>query len=201
MGLCVVSIASLHAMAAPPSMTTIGQLYREENGGDDPDRIQDVGYPVVAKGIPRDFPLPASSRHLVASTVFPKASVTGTMEIAETFYTEVLPLKGWHIYRRIKVPDKGYGGGFSIVACQVSQCVTLNALSNDHDDADTSDDEDENDRDENDPAAQKKAIALGQDRIKRGNSSVRKGPPTIHFSFYKKEGADPAIFQKRRGEK
>ncbi|PKO43676.1 MAG: hypothetical protein CVU30_06555 [Betaproteobacteria bacterium HGW-Betaproteobacteria-3] len=201
LGLCALSIASLHVMAAPPAMKTIGQLYREENNGEDPDRMMNGGIwgRVIAmdKGIPRDFPVPASSRDLKASGVMPIASVTGTMALAEDFYTEILPLKGWHIYRRIKVPSQVHGGVFSIVACQVSQCVTLNANPNDHGDADASDDEDdssddEDDLDENDKAAHKEAIALDKGR---------RDPPTISFNFYKKEGADPSIFQKRRGEK
>lgn len=195
-GLCALSLASLHVMAAPPAMKTIGQLYREENNGEDPDRMMNGGIwgRVIAmdKGIPRDFPVPASSRDLKASGVMPKASVTGTMALAEAFYTEILPLKGWHIYRRIKIPSKGYGGVFSLVACQVSQCVTLNALPNDRPPTDPSDDEDADYLDEDDKAAHKEAIAL---------EKGRRDPPTISFSFYKKEGADPSIFQKRRGEK
>ncbi len=95
LGLCALSVVTLNVMATPPSMKTIGQLYREENGGDDPDRMMNGGIwgRVIAmdKGIPRDFPVPASSRDLKVSGVIPNASVTGTMALAEAFYTEILP--------------------------------------------------------------------------------------------------------------
>lgn len=194
-GLFALSVVSLHVMAAPPSMKTVGQLYREENAGEDPDRMMNGGIwgRVIAmhKGIPRDFPLPASSRNLAVSGVMPKSSVTGTMEIAEAFYSEVLPLQGWHIYRRIKIQ----GSAFSLVACKVSQCVTLNAFhqgagAGASDESDELDKSDESDADDEADDARGKAISSdeGQD-------------PTIGFVFYKKEDAPPSTFQKGSGKK
>lgn len=107
------------AFAGAPPAITLAALARQE--GWNPDE----GAPLnMWHTIPRDFPVPATSHHLTASNGFPAASVTGTPEQAEAFYTHVLPAQGWRIKRQVKFPGK-----FVLVACKTSQCVNLNCSS------------------------------------------------------------------------
>lgn len=119
----VLILASAAPAFADPAMKTIAQLAREE--GWNPDQIDSVsGLSNLAKDIPRDFPVPASSHNLEASNAVAAASVTGTAEEAETFYREVFQLQGWHIDKQLKLP-----GYIAIVACKAGQCVNLSAAS------------------------------------------------------------------------
>jgi len=112
-------LGSMAALAGP-AQKTLAQLAREE--GWDPD----VGdpYPALAKEIPRDFPVPASSHHLHASNVAPFASVTGTPAETEEFYRAVFASQGWHIKKELK-----FRGYITFIACKNGQCVKLSCES------------------------------------------------------------------------
>ncbi|MDX1804891.1 MAG: hypothetical protein R3292_12485 [Alcanivorax sp.] len=106
----------ISALAAAPSIS-IAQLDRQE--GHDPTHM--------AKGIPRDFPLPASSHHLVANTTLSLGTVQGVdATIAEHFYHHYFKQAGWDVLKQAKAP-----GFIMLTACQKSgeQCVRLSASS------------------------------------------------------------------------
>ena len=106
---------------AAPTMKTLAQLAREE--GWDPDAGD---RPNLDKDIPRDFPVPAGSHHLVASNTVPFASVTGGTTPAETeeFYRSVFAMQGWHIIKEVK-----FSGFINFIACKSGQCAGVSSSS------------------------------------------------------------------------
>ena len=108
------------AFAATPAQITLGALARQE--GWDPDAGDPR--PNLAREIPRDFPVPATSHHLVASNFFPSASVTGTPEEVESFYSVVFSAQGWRVRKQVK-----FAGHITLIACKASQCVNLSSSS------------------------------------------------------------------------
>lgn len=111
---------SLPAFAAAPAATTLGALARQE--GWDPDAGDPR--PNLAREIPRDFPVPVTSHHLVASNVFPKATVSGTPEETDAFYSAVFPAQGWTVKKHLK-----FAGHITIIACKAGECVNLSSNS------------------------------------------------------------------------
>lgn len=110
LGLTLQPALAAGAQADPlPPMKTIGQM---AVAGDVDTEL--------AEGIPRDFPVPASSRDLEASNAIPFASVSGGPELAAEFYGIVLPAMGWSINKKLQLP-----GLVSIVACKAGQCVNI----------------------------------------------------------------------------
>lgn len=113
------TMASVAAFAdAPPAITLAALAHQEGWNPDEGDP------PNLARAIPRDFPVPATSHHLTASNVMPAASVTGTPEAAENFYATVFPAQGWRIKRQLKFPGK-----IGLVACKAGQCVNVSCSS------------------------------------------------------------------------
>lgn len=122
--ICVALLALTYgksvAQTSAPPMKTIGQLATEE--GMDLDHM--------AKGIPRDFPIPANSHHLEVDNFLTQASVPGmTPQETGEFYQLILPLQGWSILKHLKF--NGLGGGTQgpvytyFSACKADQCVAI----------------------------------------------------------------------------
>ena len=108
---------SMAVFAAKPASVTIAQLDRQE--GHDPAQM--------AKGIPRDFPLPAGSHDLVANATLRIGSVKGVdAQAVQRFYPPFFKRAGWDVVRQAKAP-----GFIMLTACQHSgeQCVKLSASS------------------------------------------------------------------------
>lgn len=107
LGLSHAALAAEPSAAQLPPMKTIGQMAKTEHD-------------TLAEGIPRDFPVPASSRDLQASNAIPFASVSGGPKITAEFYGVVLPAMGWTIKKKVLLPAI-----VSFVACKGSQCVNI----------------------------------------------------------------------------
>jgi hypothetical protein len=122
---------SASAVADVPPMKTIVALALEE--GWKPDLYDPATHLTnLDKDIPRDFPLPAASHHLVASNAVPAASVSGTPAQVEAFYSAVLPSQGWTIKKHLKFPGSGAEPGpgrVTFIACKAGQCVNLSSSS------------------------------------------------------------------------
>ncbi|MDX1804890.1 MAG: hypothetical protein R3292_12480 [Alcanivorax sp.] len=108
------------AFAAAPAMITLAQLARQEGWN------PDAGDPAnMARGIPRDFPVPTFSHHLTASNMATAAGVEGVnAEQAASFYRQVFALENWHIDKQVTLP-----GYINLIACKKTQCVNLDAAS------------------------------------------------------------------------
>lgn len=105
------------AFAAKPASITIAGLDRKE--GHDPAKM--------AKGIPRDFPLPAGSHDLVANSTLDIGSVAGIgADQVAPFYLPFFRRAHWDVIRNTQVP-----GFVMLTACQHSgeRCVKLSASS------------------------------------------------------------------------
>ena len=113
---------SVPAFAGTPPSITLAALARQE--GWDPEGGDIPGHPNLARGIPRDFPVPAASHNLHASNTVDSASVSGTPEQAEAFYDVMFPALGWHVKKRLK-----FAGHITLIACKESQCVNLSSSS------------------------------------------------------------------------
>lgn len=113
---------SIPAFAGTPPSIMLAALARQE--GWDPEGGDTPGHPNLARGIPRDFPVPAASHDLHASNAADAASVTGTPEQAEAFYDVIFPALGWRVKKRLK-----FAGHITYIACKESQCVNLSSSS------------------------------------------------------------------------
>ena len=121
--LVALAMGSVAALAAAPAAKTFAQMWQAQHV--DPD-YQEPGsrFPNVNKGIPRDFPVPASSHDLHASNAASVASVSGpTPAEAKAFYLEILPLQGWTISEQLDLLPQNY----SVVAHKGSQWVNIGA--------------------------------------------------------------------------
>ena len=115
-------VMSVPVFAGTPPSITLAALAHQE--GWDPEGGDIPGHPNLARGIPRDFPVPAASHDLHASNTFDAASVTGTPEQAEAFYDAMFPAQGWRVKKRVK-----FAGHITLIACKESQCVNLSSSS------------------------------------------------------------------------
>jgi hypothetical protein len=118
--------AAAPAQSPLPARKTLGQMFRDQ--GSNPDEYDPYLHLYAMQiDIPRNFPVPANSFHLLVSNAVSRASVQGpTPPETDSFYQQLFRSEGWDVLKHQILHSADGGMGItSFVACLKDKCVGL----------------------------------------------------------------------------